>query len=429
MLLQCYKYLLKAATPFLEIYLQKRERAGKEDSARKNERRGVPTRPRPEGTLIWLHAASVGESISLLVVVEKILQIYPDVEVMVTTGTVTSAKIMASRLPPRAFHQYIPVDHPVWVQKFLDHWKPDFVIWSESEFWPNMLMAVQERHIPAVLLNARMSQKSFIKWHLAKSTIRSILSTFNLCLAQNDAEADRLIRLGAQHAKVSGNLKYSASALPFDAGKLETLRKEAGGRALLLFASTHPGEEEIALATHRILKQAIPDLLTVIVPRHPQRGLDIAALAGGSGCTVSVRSKNETMGKSDIYVADTLGELGLFFRLCKIVVIGGSFADIGGHNPIEPAQLGCIILYGPVMYNFVTINDDFLGRNAAIQVKDIQELQEKLKAVLQSPENFSSCAAAAEDLTKEKAQVVESLMADMRPYLQRAASRYQRQAA
>lgn len=418
MLLTLYKFAMQASTPLLEAYLQKRARRGKEDVARAGERRGQAARPRPAGPLLWFHAASVGESLSLLAIIEKLLADYPMAEALVTTGTVTSAALMAERLPRRAFHQYMPVDHPLWVARFLDHWRPDAVLWSESEFWPNMLGEIRRRRIPAVLLNARMSAQSFGRWSHARGTMREILSTFDLCLGQNAAETARLSALGAKDARVSANLKYAAQPLPDDAAQRNALAAETAGRPLLLFASTHPGEEEIALDMHARLLPRFADLVTVIVPRHAVRGAEIAALAEKRGFKAAQRSKGEAL--QPVYIADTMGELGIFYRLCPVSVIGGSFADIGGHNPIEPGQLGSIIVYGPQMYNFTTISEDFLGAGAALQVKDTAALETLLVKILEAPADYARYAKAAEALTLQKRPVTEALAETLRPYLDKA---------
>jgi 3-deoxy-D-manno-octulosonic-acid transferase len=424
MLLTIYKAMMRASTPLLESYLQRREARGKEDPVRAAERRGRPGRPRGANPLVWFHAASVGESLSLLALIARVLRDYPQSSVMVTTGTVTSAKLMADRLPERAFHQYIPVDHPAWVARFLDHWQPSLVVWSESEFWPNMLTGIAERRIPSVLLNGRMSETSFKRWQWVQATARRILSVFSLCFAQNDAEAHRLQALGAENVRVSANLKYGAPALPFKAEELAALQATTGSRKLVLFASTHAGEEEIAADAHLALKKRFPDLLTVVVPRHPVRGDEIADLLKKKGLRTARRSRRELPEKdTDIYIADTLGELGLFYRLCRVAVIGGSFADIGGHNLIEPGQLGCIIIYGPVMYNFITISDDFLSAGAATQVKDVNALQEALGLTLEHPASFASQAEAARKLTADKSRALDDLVAALKPLLDAALSR------
>jgi 3-deoxy-D-manno-octulosonic-acid transferase len=418
MWISLYKNLMQHTTPVLEAYLRRRLRRGKEDPARFNERCGRPLKKRGDKALVWFHAASVGESQSLLVLIRRLLDAYPQIQVMVTTGTVTSARLMAERLPPRAFHQYLPADHPGWTENFLTHWHPDLVIWSESEFWPNMLLGISKRNIPAILLNARMSETSFRQWSLAKGFIGIILKTFQLCLGQNQAEVDRLLKLGAPRAKISGNLKYAAAPLPCDPDALAVLQKAIGPRPHLLWAVTHPGEEEIACRIHKELQRAVAGLLTIIVPRHPRRGAEISALAGKAGLKTSLRSQKELPAAGDdIYIADTLGETGLFYRLAPLCILGGSFVPHGGHNPIEPAQLGCQIFYGPHMFNFVSICDDFESRGAALRVADEEALQQKLAAALQNPQHFSAMAEAAKNWVQQQSHIVDEIAAEIAPFL------------
>lgn len=418
MLAWIYKSVLQHTTPLLDAYLDRRMRAGKEDGARAHERRGAPSMPRPSGKLVWCHAASVGESLSLLKVVMRLRQDYPAASVMVTTGTVTSAKLMAERLPSGAFHQYVPVDHPQWVENFLAHWRPDAVLWAESEFWPNMLAAVRARRIPAVLLNARMSEETFRRWKWARGLIGDILAAFDLCLAQNSAEADRLLALGARAVKISGNLKYAADPLPVDPHALEVLQRATDGRRMALFASTHKGEEDIALDAHLALKKNYPNLLTVIVPRHPARGDEIAALCHARGLATAQRSRGQTIDKAtDIYLADTLGELGLFYTLCPVVVMGGSFADIGGHNPIEPAQKGCLVICGPQMYNFKGVMQDFASDKALVTVESVAALALTLNDIFANPGAYADIARAAAELTRRKGHIVEELSQALDPVI------------
>ena len=419
-----YKNLMKWSTPLLNAYLSYRIRIGKEDPARLDERRGNSLKARKNEPLIWFHAASVGEAQSLLVLIQRLLDDYPDIQIMITTGTVTSARLLEGRLPPCAFHQYMPVDHPDWTENFLNHWRPDLVIWSESEFWPNILMGIQERRIPAILLNARISQRSFWLWFLAKGIIDPVLKTFQLCLGQNKVEVVRLRRLGAVDVRVSGNLKYAASPLPCNETKLEILKKAIGARPFVLWASTHPGEEEIAFRVYKELSKSVPQLLTIIVPRHPRRGRLISGLADlegiSSGCRSGGRLPQET---DDLYIADTLGELGLFYRLSRICVLGGSFVPIGGHNIIEPAQFGCQIFYGPYMFNFLSICEDFENLGAVLRVENEDMLREKLLTALKNPEHFSGMSSAAKDWTQKQVHIVDDTVALIAPFMEKALAR------
>ena len=374
--LALYRAATRFARPFLNDLIRRRTAEGKEDPDRVAERRGVPSCPRPPGPLIWLHAASVGEAQSALSLIRRLVALPARPHVLVTTGTVTSARLLASRLPDGSFHQFVPLDLPQWVGCFLDHWQPDLALWIEFELWPNMLTGLKRRGVPVVLLNASMSARSFEKWRRIAPVAKSLLACFDFCLAQSEEQADRLRRLGARTADCVGNLKYSADPLPADASAMAALEPTLRGRNVLLFASTHEGEERIAGAIHARLRCDHPNLLTVIVPRHPVRAADIAGDLGTQGLAVRRRSLGEAPGTdTDIYLADTMGELGLFYRLAELAVIGNSFGHEEGHNPLEAAQLNCAVLDGPGMADFRSVVQELGRARAAISCADAADLE------------------------------------------------------
>jgi 3-deoxy-D-manno-octulosonic-acid transferase len=339
MSLALYRGLTALATPLIHVYLARRRAQGKEDPARFEERRGRATRPRPSGPLIWLHGASVGEAMSVLTLIERLRGERPALSVMLTTGTVTSAALVAERLPTGAFHQYVPVDRPVWVRRFLDHWRPDLALWVESELWPNLVDEVHRRRVPMVLLNGRMSAGSYRRWRRLPGIIAPLLGRFALCLTQDDDQVAHFAGLGAPVVRCVGNLKCASGPLPVDAAALTALHTAVDDRPLWLAASTHDGEETMAADVHRRLA-GHRRLLTIIVPRHATRGPAIAAALGAQGLRVARRGAGEPLdATTEVYVADTIGELGLFYRLAEIAFVGGSLVPHGGHNPLEPAQL------------------------------------------------------------------------------------------
>ena len=351
--LKIYRTVSRAGAPVASFALKQRLKAGKEDAERIGERRGVAGRARPEGALVWIHGASVGESLSVIPLVERLQADRPDYNFLVTTGTVTSARLMEERLPPGAFHQFIPLDHPDYVEAFLDHWRPDAALFVESEFWPNLILAARRRATFMALVNGRVSPRSYEDWKRQPNAIKFILSSFDLIIAQDPQNADRLSTLSARSIETYGNLKYAAPPLPGDEAALENLARDIGDRRRWLAASTHPGEEEPVLKAATILKKEFPDLLTIVTPRHPGRGEEVAELCREQGLSCALRSKDEPIAPdTDVYIADTLGELGLFYRLCDISFVGGSLVDKGGHNPLEPARLGAAILHGPHVFNF-----------------------------------------------------------------------------
>ncbi len=396
MMLACYRFITKIATPAVRLWLKRRLQQGKEDKDRFDERFGHAVRMRPIGPLIWIHGASVGESISALPLIEQLIALPSKPTVLVTTGTVTSAALMAERLPKNAFHQFVPVDLPDAVERFLDHWQPDIAVWIESEFWPNLLMNVQRRGIPAILLNGRMSKRSFSSWRRYRSAIEKILSTFAVRFAQTEADGERLRELGAGEVKFAGDLKWAAAPLPVDGENLSRLRGVIANRPIWLVASTHDGEELLIADAHQELRQNHPDILTILVPRHPNRGDELVAQLTERKLSVCQRSQRQYPDiATDIYLADTLGELGLFYRLSEIVFVGGSLVAHGGHNPLEPAKLDCAILTGPHIFNFEEIVATLQAQQAIVTASDASELAKLVSGLLQNDSEVRRLAAAA----------------------------------
>jgi len=408
--LALYRAATTIAGPLVRLYLARRRARGREDTERFGERLGRPGRPRPEGRLAWLHAASVGESLSLLPLIDRLRAHRPDVAVLVTTGTVTSAKLMADRLPAGALHQFVPVDRMAYVRPFLDHWRPDVVLWAESEFWPNLILETASRGTPLVLVNGRISSRSFARWQRYPATIARILSAFPLCLAQTEEDAARLRPLGARSVACYGNLKFAAPPLPADDAALANLRNRIGNRPCWLAASTHPGEEEVAGECHRRIASQVLGALTVIVPRHPERAAAVTEALRGSGLTVAQRSSGALLTpETELYVADTMGEMGLFYRLAAVAFIGKSLAGRGGQNPLEPAHLDCAIVHGPHMDNFAEIAKRMADAGAAVEVADANALAETVAHLLRDAEARSRLADAAQAFAVAQVGVGEAV--------------------
>lgn len=405
----------------MHFLLDQREARGKEDPARIQERFGYTGATRPDGKLIWIHAASVGEVMSTLLLIDKLAAKLPKANFLVTSGTVTSAKVLASRLPPRTRHQFVPVDVASCVDRFLDHWHPDMALWIESEFWPNLLTALGARKIPAALLNARMSEKSQRHWAWVQSWMAELLGVFSLCLTQTEAAQTTMQKLGGKNVAYVGNLKFAALPLPDDTAARTKLATALGQRPVWLLASSHPGEDALALKTHQALRQEYPNLLTIIAPRHPVRGKEIAMLATQQGLTVAQRSLNVLpTPETAIYLADTLGELGILYRLSPICCVGGSFVPVGGHNPIEPALLGCAIACGSLMTNFSEVADQ-MGTAKAIQhVADGDGLTTFVRTMLRDPAAAQKMVAAAHAYANAQGAVHDRVIAALEPVLQQA---------
>jgi 3-deoxy-D-manno-octulosonic-acid transferase len=418
MLPEVYRAVSRSAAPLAMAVLAFRRHAGKEDSRRLAERRGMPGRGRPAGPLVWIHAASVGEAMAVLGLIERLLQDRPGLEILLTTGTVASAALLENRLPPRARHQFVPVDVASWVERFLDHWRPDLAFWVESELWPNLILATHARGVPMVLLNGRLSARSYRRWRQWPGLIAPILGAFALCLAQ-DAEQERRLRaLGGSSVAAVGDIKAAAATLPADTDELARLRRLIATRPLWVAASTHAGEEEAAAEAHRRLAVEYRDLLTVIAPRHPVRGQAIAETLAAAGLRVARRSLSEPPSEDiDIYLADTMGELGLFFRLAGIAFIGGSLVAKGGHNVFEAARLDCVVLHGPDMSNCAGMAAALAAAGASETVTSPEELAGSVSRLLADPVLRSRRAAAAARAAALGGNVLDTVVARLAPWL------------
>jgi 3-deoxy-D-manno-octulosonic-acid transferase len=414
--LRVYRKLSAAAAPLAPALIKRRLKQGKEDPARIGERRGISKDPRPQGPLVWIHGASVGEVLAAAALIERLRAL--NIRVLLTSGTVTSAAIVAKRFPADIIHQYLPYDSPRFVARFLDHWQPSLALFIESDLWPNLILAGASRRLPMVLINGRMSQRSFPRWRRAQATISALLSQFEVCLAQSSIDAERYSALGSRNVVITGNLKLDVQAPPADAAKLQRLMSLTQGRPVIVAASTHPGEEEILLDAHNTLAGFFPSLLTVIVPRHANRGEAIARMIDASGLQVTLRSRDQPpTATTDIYVADTMGELGLFYRLAGIVFMGGSLVPHGGQNPIEAIKLGASIVHGPHVFNFTDVYAALDGAGGARRADDTEALVKQLGQLLDDPAARQSSQNAAELVVEKLGGALERTLTALEPYL------------
>lgn len=410
MIYSVYRLATTLAAPLISRYLQKRLAKGKEDPKRFNERLGIASQPRPDGPLIWLHGASVGEAISLLPLIDHLQKNAPTYTLLMTTGTVTSAELMAKRLPDGIFHQFVPVDRLPYVRRFLDHWRPDIAFWTESDLWPNLLGESYKRGVKMALINARMSEKSLKNWQKFPGFAKKLLSTFDLFLAQTEKDAENYRTLGAQNVKCVGNLKYASPDLPCHRADLTDLNALTQNRPLWLAASTHPGDETLVGHVHHTLKQHHPKVLTLIAPRHPNRADKIETDLRAQGLTVARRSKKQPPDQAtDIYLCDTMGEMGLFYRLSPIVFMGKSLAPLGGQNPLEPARLDCALICGPHMTNFTEIMTRFETAQAITIVKDENELAQQVSQLFEQPAQTKGLAERAKQVAYGEAAALDRI--------------------
>ncbi len=410
--LRAYLAFSARATRYGERKLADRLAAGKEDPPRLDERRGIASQPRPDGPLVWFHAASVGESLSLLELIRRMSEDRPELHFLVTTGTVTSAQVMAARLPPAAQHQFIPIDVLPYVRRFLDHWKPDLAVWTESEFWPALITETKARGTPMVLINARMSKTSYDRWRFLRGMVRNLLERFDCAHVQDEITAGYLRRLGLPYDRihVTGTLKEGAAALPCDEDERTRMAQHLGGRPVWLAASTHEGEEEKVLDAHAEALRVNHRLLLILVPRHPHRADDVAALIEKHKCRYVRRSEGDRpAADTQVYLADTMGELGLWYRLSPISFVGGSLEPIGGHNPFEPAALGSAILHGPYVTNFVDIFQRLSEAKASRLVTSPESLAEAVNELL-NPDKAAALAHAAWEVCSAGADVTDQAL-------------------
>ena len=411
--------LYAAATGLLEplapALLQARARAGKEDPARLDERLARTGAARPDGPLVWLHGVSVGESLSLLPLIDALRTRQPAVSLLVTSGTVTSAALLAQRLPSGVIHQFVPVDSPGAAARFLDHWRPSTALFVESELWPNLILAAKARGVRLALLSARMTDASAQGWARTPGSAQALLAAFDLVLPQDRATEERLRKLGARTGPEL-NLKLVGPPPPVDQGLAAGLRAGIGGRKVVLAASTHPGEERLIAQAARA---AASEALLLIAPRHPERGPQIAADLKDLGFEIARRAGHEPpTAATTAYVADTLGEMGVLFSLADVVVMGGSFVEgIGGHNPLEPARIGRPILTGPHAFNAADLYAEMFAEACAIEAADGAGLARHIRGLLANPMIARRMGEAALAYAARQGAALEAAMSLLEPLL------------
>jgi 3-deoxy-D-manno-octulosonic-acid transferase len=390
--IRAYRLATTILSPVVPALLSRRRKRGKEDLDRVSERLGITSVGRPEGRLIWVHGASNGECLSALPLIETFVA--KKLKVLMTSGTVTSAELMRSRLPSGAVHQFVPIDSPRATAQFLRHWRPDVGLFVDSDLWPNLVLGAKAAGTRLALVNARMSQRSFESWSWARKTVGALLAAFDVCLAQDEEIAVRFRELGARDVRVVGSLKEDAPPLPFDETELASLKSAINGRPILLAAQTHPGEDETILPAHDALRTSYPDLLTIIVPRHPSRGAEIAELCATRRSRR--RSKGEAIASDTaVYIADTMGELGLFYRLATFAFVGGSLVPRGGHNPLEPARLHCAVLAGTHTFNSSSAYRAVLDAQGIGRVTTSGDIATMAKRLLDNPAQAKALGDAA----------------------------------
>lgn len=418
--LGAYGALSYAAQPFSGMFLRARARKGKEIKERLRERYGFASKEvltsSHNASYVWVHAASIGETKAVLPLIKRLTDMR--FQVIFTTVTVTAAKIASVELPKGAVHQFAPLDLKPFVTRFLKTWKPALAVFVESELWPNTMTELTKRHIPQVLVNARMSERSFARWKKIGSVTHALFDNVNLCIAQTEEDAARFAELGVQGVTNGGNLKFDADIPEIDEMALARLQSAIGGRRIWLAASTHDREELIVAKAHMHLKRTFPDLLTIVVPRHPHRAEEIVKSIDDLNLSVIQRSKNELPAPTDdIYIADTIGELGLFYSLSPCSLVGGSLVPHGGQNPIEPARLGSAIVHGPNVNNFANIFDALGQHGGCVCVKNSEELVRHVADILSNRGRSEQMTQAADLALKGLGGALERTHNALMPFL------------
>lgn len=422
MKLYLYRLLTFLAKPFIRPILCIRRKNGLEttDKNRKCERFGYASVKRPSGKVYWFNAASVGESNSIISVVNEILDYYKDVSVLITTTTLTAGNNIAKKFNgnKRVIHQFLPIDRRAYVDRFFKYWKPTVGFFVDSDFWPNLILSAKANNVPLILLNGRISDRSFARYEKNLDFCKPLMSAFIYGFGKSEEDRKRIEAMGIKNTVCVGNLKYGVPVLGYDKDELNKLRKMIGNRHLFVVSSTHPGEEERLLCGFLIIKKRYPDVLMIIAPRHPARGAEIKDFVVANGLKASLRSAGEPIkADTDVYVADTMGELGLFYTLSNVVFVGGSFANIGGHNPMEPARLHCVVLSGKIIHNFKETYDILIKHNCVAMVDDENDFASKVKSFFEHPDIMKQYMDKAFEVAEREADVLERTMDKLKPIL------------
>ena len=410
-----YRWLGAAVYPFLGSYLAFRASKGKEEHARRRERYGYASYDRPHGPLIWVHAASVGETTAVVPLIEELCA--RGIFVVLTTGTVTSAAVASERLGGSVVHQYVPLDLKPAISRFLDFWHPDLAVIAESEIWPMTILELGARKMPQVLVNGRLSDRSFTSWRKRPNLAEALFENLSLVIAQSDEDAERFRVLGARPVAVSGNLKVDTDPPPFDETEYQEMRHSLNGRAVWAAVSTHNGEETVVADVHAALDPA-HRVLTILVPRHPDRGDDIERMLNDRGLAVARRSRGEAITpETDIYLGDTIGEMGLFLKLADIAFVGRSLTTMGGQNPIEPAMLDCAILSGRNVQNFRDSYRRLLKNGGAQLVNDGETLAKSVEFLFSNDAARQQMRMGAQKTVTELRGALARTVRALEPYI------------
>ncbi len=409
--MKIYQIISILLLPLIILYIFFRVFRKKEDKARFKERFAFSDNKINNEEVIWINAVSVGEMNSALILVDEILQQNKKCKILFTTTTLTSADILAQKIKNydnRVVHHFLPVDSYIIVNKFLNKWRPKSAIFIESEIWPNFLYLCHKKNIPAYFINARMSIKSGKRWKIAKKIGLDIFFYFEKITAQSQEDRSNLMQITKKEVLFFGNLKSQAKILEYNEKQLQKLKDLTKDRKIFLAASTHKSEEEKIINVHNALKNEYSNLLTIIIARHPKRADEIIEIIGDlSFCQRS--KKEEISAKNEIYLVDSLGELGIFYKLCDFAFIGGSLVNVGGHNPFEAINLECVVLSGKNVSNFKQIYQELSKNEGCILIEDEKQLMQEVKSLFKDKNRLKKLSENAKSIIKENSNIAKKI--------------------
>ena len=414
--LRGYLILRRVLQPVMRRVLAGRIRKAKENAARAGERLGIATQVRPTGRVVWMHAVGLGEVLALRPLIVGMQQVAPDLNFVITSTARSSADVLGQNLPANTVHQFLPLDGPTYMAKFLDHWQPCLSIWSEQDIWPGAIHDCAARDIPLAYVNGRMDNKSTAKRARLAGLYKKVFGLFDLITVQDEQTAENLSSLGGRDVRVTGSLKPAAEPLSVDVGMLATLQVALEGRKIWVAASTHCEDEAVLIDAQRELVKRDPSWLLILAPRAPARGDEIEGALVQAGLTCTRRSKGGQPDPShSVWIVDSFGELGLWYRLAAAAFVGGSYGSLGGHNPWEAICLNLLVCHGPNVANFAK-DYEVLGYSGASQPlpDDASSVPALVDFVVQSQTTQANVGALVEDAKAALKPLVKDLIVMIR---------------
>ncbi len=410
MFLKFYNLLLIIFLPLIFIFFVMRFFFSKETSQSVFEKFFFLKKHRPNGKLIWINGVSIGEAKSGLTIAKEFLVNKPNCNILFSTSTISAYREMLKQ-KEHLILVYLPIDLRFLIKRFVKYWKPDLTIFMESEIWPNIINELHNKKLRFTIVNGRMSDKSFFWWKSLNFFTRPMFSKISSCTTQDEISKNRFKKLGVKNVDCSSNIKFLSNKLSFEKKDHISLKKKLGKKTVITFFSTHKNEEMIIIDCFDVLSKTFKNLLFIIIPRHLKNSYGIEKNLKKKKYSYGIRSLKENLiKKHNFYIADTFGELGLFFSLSKISIVGGSFSDRGGHNPIEASYFNCAVIFGPNMKNFIEIKKKIIQTNSGFQVNNSYDLADKITALLKDKTLIKNTLNNFNNLRIKEAKKVKKLI-------------------